>query len=649
MKLKTKKSNWPRTLIQWGVILFVVYLVVRQLLNKNFAADFEAYCPFGGIQALGSYLLNQALSCTMTSAQIVMGLLLFFAVLVFSKLFCSYICPVGTVSEWLGKLGDKLKIRITIKGLADKILRSLKYVLLFITFYFTLQSNELFCKKFDPYYALTTGFSADVVILYASIAIALVILGSVFIRLFWCKYLCPLGALSNIFKFAGFFIVILAAYIIALKLGADISYVWPLAVLCAGGFIIELAGQKSRYLPLVRITRNETTCTNCQLCSRKCPQAIDVASMDVVKHVDCNLCGDCVSACPVKNTIQINKRKSLRWISPIATIALVVAGLILGSLWEVPTIDQKWGDETELANARIYNQSGLKNIKCYGSSSAFASQMKHVDGVLGVATYVKHHRVKILYDPKILTPEKLQQAIFTPMKQAIRPIAKGVEKISAVSLKLENFFDTYDFSYLTKLLEQKTNAIGLLSEFDCPIIVKIYFPGDSIPDEKNLTAIIEAETLTYKANETQNTVELNYKIASKPEYSSISKKEYIGLLFKPFAQQFNNREDYSDSDLKIYQIPLGVNAGLRPRFSYLASHLSNDNGIVEFRTLLDTAYTQQAQILFVDSLTNAGNIFKALQSDSLKVTYTNGKTGSVANFFKFEEEGQVLGEDNKQE
>ena len=34
-----------------------------------------------------------------------------------------------------------------------------------------------------------TGFSADVVLLYAAIAIVLVILGSVFIRLFWCKYI----------------------------------------------------------------------------------------------------------------------------------------------------------------------------------------------------------------------------------------------------------------------------------------------------------------------------------------------------------------------------------------------------------------------------------------------------------------------------
>ena len=126
-----------------------------------------------------------------------MGVILLVGVLLFSKLFCSYICPIGTISEWLGRLGDQLKIRYTIKGLGDKILRSLKYILLFITLYFTLQSNELFCKKFDPYFSVASGFNSDVVVLYASLAIALVIFGSIFIRLFWCKYLCPLGAISN--------------------------------------------------------------------------------------------------------------------------------------------------------------------------------------------------------------------------------------------------------------------------------------------------------------------------------------------------------------------------------------------------------------------------------------------------------------------
>jgi len=239
MKLFNKRTNWPRYIIQWGVIVFMLALAFLPGITKIATPDFEAYCPFGGMQALGSYLISEALSCTMTSAQIVMGVVLFVGVLLFSKLFCSFICPIGTVSEWLGTIGDKFKMRYTIKGVADKALRSLKYILLFITVYYTLQSNELFCKKLDPYYAIASGFDTDVVLLYAIISIAVAILGSIFIRLFWCKYLCPLGAISNIFKFSVFFVATLGTYLVLLSFGIEISYVWPLAVASAGGLLLN--------------------------------------------------------------------------------------------------------------------------------------------------------------------------------------------------------------------------------------------------------------------------------------------------------------------------------------------------------------------------------------------------------------------------
>ena len=637
MKLKTKKVNWPRLTIQFGVILFMLILAFLPDFTKIATPDFEAYCPFGGLQALGSYLLNQALSCTMTSAQIVMGVLLFVGVLLFSKLFCSFICPIGTVSEWLGKLGDKLKVRLTIKGVADKILRSIKYILLFTTLYYTLQSNELFCKKFDPYYALASGFDNDVVILYAIITIAIVILGSVFIRLFWCKYLCPLGAISNIFKFSFFFVAILAIYLILLKFGVEISYVWPLAVASAGGYIIELLGQKSRFFPLAKITRNTTSCTNCQLCTIKCPQGIDVAAVETVKHVDCNLCGDCLVACPVNDTLTINKKKNLKWLPVFAVVVLVGFGLIMGKVWEIPTIDLKWYDKEEMADAEIFSQSGLKNIKCYGSSMAFANKMKQVDGVYGVATFVKHNRVKLYYNADKLDEEKIQEFLFTPQKKPVKALAKGVETVYGVSLKLENFFDSFDFSYLSILLKQKTSAVGVISEFDCPVIVKIYFSAE-IENKEELISIIESKTLTYETTAGSKTVELEYEVSGKPEYFTVSRGEYIEILFTPYERKFNYRANYSDDVIRTFLFPMGKNRALRNRYSYLVSHLSNNDGVVEFKTKLDDSFKEVAEITFVDSMTTIDNIKDAVLKDSLSISYSSGKTGKVKNMFDFSEE-----------
>ncbi len=479
------------------------------------------------------------------------------------------------------------------------------------------------------------------VVLYAVLSIALVIIGSVFIRLFWCKYLCPLGAISNIFKFTGFFIAVLVIYIALLLFGVKIHFAWPLAIASAGGYLLEILNYSNRIIPVAKITRNEETCTDCQLCSIKCPQGIDVASMKVVKDADCNLCNDCIDVCPEKETLQINKREYLRWLPPIAVVVLFVIGLLLESVWEIPTIDKRWYTQEEMANAETFSREGLKNIKCYASSMSFASKMKRVNGVYGVATYVGDKKVKIYYDPEVLSSEDIEKTLFTPSKTPLRPLAKGVADVKVVDVLLENFFDVYDFNYLAKLLQQKTDAVGLISEYACPVIVKIYFPGNTEINEKELLEILESKTLSWEAAGKTNEVVLKYEVVGKIETGSISRGEYINLLFSPYKVEFNNNKNYDSTVVKVYTLPLGKNRSLKKRYQYLVSHISNDDGIIRFQTVLNNEYKQMLEISFVDTMTNSNQIHHLLNSDTLKFTYSDGRTGKIENMFHFDEPGTV--------
>lgn len=634
---KNKITNWPRVIIQWSVIAFIIFLALKQVFKDSYIADFEAYCPFGGLQAVGSYLLSGSLSCTMTSTQMVMGILLVVGVILLSKLFCAYVCPIGTFSEFLGKAGERLKIRITIKGLADKLLRSLKYVLLFLTLYFTLGSNELFCKEYDPFYAIASGYDTDVTALYATIAIAITVLGAIFIRLFWCKYLCPLGALSNIFKFTWFFLAVMAVYLLLLTFGVNIHFVWPLAAASLGGYIIELLGQRSRMFPVAKITRNEDTCTNCQLCTIKCPQAIDVASVKTVKHVDCNLCSDCLTVCPEENTLRINKRNKLKWMPAISIVVLFALGLFLQSFWEVPTINETWGTPGENAELATYSREGLKNIKCYGSSKAFESQMRKVAGVYGVATYVGSHKVEISYDSSIISEEKLEESLFTPSKTVLRTLPAESEQLTEVSFLLENFFDTFDFSYLARLLQEDTEATAVLSEFACPVIVRIYFPAEIEIDDEALKEVIESKLLAYKVQERTVEVELNFEVVGDFEKKTIDKGTYISHLFDPYARTFNEFKKYDSTVVSVYTIPMGKNVRLAKRLPYLVSHISNNDGIIKLETRLNDNYKQVIDISYIDTMTNAEEVFGMISADSLKVSYTSGKQEMVPNMFDFSE------------
>jgi polyferredoxin len=636
-----KKQNWYKLFYQFAIIGILTFMGFRLLFDKAYAPDFEAYCPFGGIQALGSYLTMDSLSCSMTSTQIMMGVVLFIGIVLFSRLFCGYICPLGTIGEWIGKLGDRLKVRYTPKGFADYALRLPKYALLFITFYFTLKSSELFCKKFDPYYAVASGFNSDVALLWALLAIVALVVGSLFIRLFWCRYFCPLGALSAIFKFSWWFLGVMAIYVTLLLVGLEIPYLYPLIVITAGGYILEVARMKKVWPDPVHITRNTDTCIDCGLCSVECPQGIDVASMKKVTHTDCTLCGDCLHACPEKDTLQINKR-NMKWLPAAVLGALIVLGIAAGTLFELPTIDQKWGTPEQIESAGLFEMSGLKNIKCFGSSTAFANQMRRVEGVYGVATYVASHSVHILYDTALYNEEKLQKLLFVPVKRIIEPVGKEIDSVVYYTLTIDKFFDPLDATYLQHLLDQKTDACGYQSDFACPVIVRIYFPDGKLPDRESLVNAIESKNLTFTANDNEFHVKLPYKVITFEEQPlKIAKADYVAAMFVPTSSRFNGFSQFSDDVVSQYIVRMGANAAHKARYSYLVSHLSNDSGVIAFETMLDSLGTELGVIHFVDTVTVPENIFAAVNADTLVFHYSDGRTGKLANPFKFPDPGTV--------
>ena len=138
------RKNWPKYLLQWGVLLALV-IAISGIVEFAEKADPERFCPFGGLQALATYLANSSLPCSMSSVQVMMGLVLAGAVILFSKLFCGYLCPVGSVQEIMMKLRNAIhlkSIKVGNGSVVDKILRIFKYLLLFWIFYNTVSSNE---------------------------------------------------------------------------------------------------------------------------------------------------------------------------------------------------------------------------------------------------------------------------------------------------------------------------------------------------------------------------------------------------------------------------------------------------------------------------------------------------------------------------
>jgi len=255
-------------------------------------AGVEGWLPIAGLMNLRYWLATGRIPVTHPAA---MFLLASFAAIafLFRKAFCSWLCPVGTISEYLWRAGRKIFRRnFQLPRWLDLPMRSLKYFLLafFVWAITNMSADAVESFMHSPY-----GVIADVRMLNffrtlsetAAIVLAVLALASVLVQNFWCRYLCPYGA---------------------------------------------LLGLASLPSPL-RIQRSEETCIDCAKCAKACPSALPVDKLVTIRSAECTGCLECVAVCPAEGALQL---AALPWSKvrarriPAWAVAAGVAALFLG-------------------------------------------------------------------------------------------------------------------------------------------------------------------------------------------------------------------------------------------------------------------------------------------------------------------------------
>ena len=661
-KQSTIKRNWPKYLLQWGVLAAIAGFLLIPCKNP---ANPEAYCPMGGLQALATFFVRGSLPCSMSMVQIVMGIILAAAVVLFSKLFCGYLCPLGTVQDLLMKLRNTIGWRgIVVKNgtVADKVLRVIKYVLLFWIFYSTATASELFCKNLDPYYAVATGFKGEITLWMSLISVAAVILCGFMVNMFWCKYLCPLGAISNSLKFWAWIVVLVAAYYLLGTIGVNVPWWALLAAFCVVGYLLEILCGKPR-LQVLHIMKNDSKCTHCGLCTKACPYGIDVAGCraGAVKAVDCTLCGECTAVCPVDaihTGVCVKGGRNVWNVLAPAVIALVLMGIGLwaGGKYELPTINVTWGIEQTLEDGTVkqlvdpsslktLEMEGLRSVKCYGSSMAFKAKLEKIRGVHGVKTFVSHHRAVITYDPAATTPEIIQESVFTPSKFRVNtPDMATVDSIKVVTIRTENMYDKLDLNYLGLQMRLTDKKIyGLESEFACPLIVRVYMDASETADKAWFKKIVNMKELEMPVHGGGTKITpVNFKFVDLEDGESyISTESFIRKMFTPFKAQFSSRvEEFAGKPQFVYEIqdanyekPI-----ILRNLPFVSNHLSKNDGIIGVYLELDNSLTPALMIRYAAPMT-ADRVWELLNMDKWTITYKKDDVREVDAKLKFKNPG----------
>jgi polyferredoxin len=222
----------------------------------------EGFLPIGALMAWKRFALTGVWDPVHPAGMVILGFACLVSLLL-RKAFCGWFCPVGTLSEWLWKAGRRRRGRnLRLPAAIDLPLRGLKYILLgffvFVIFHMPLPLIEQFLDS--PYYRLADvkmlHFFTHLSLTTAMVLAALVAL-SIPMRNFWCRYLCPYGALMGL-----------------------------LALISPS-----------------RVRRESRACTQCGQCTQACPYHLPVSRLSAVGSPECNGCLDCTRVCPVPGAL----------------------------------------------------------------------------------------------------------------------------------------------------------------------------------------------------------------------------------------------------------------------------------------------------------------------------------------------------------
>lgn len=254
---KKKKISILQTL---RILTQIVFFILLPGLYIN---------AFSGIKLLYIGILDHNFNFTESFPQLISAISILPITLLLGRFFCGWLCTFGALGDLLYLLSRKVfKISFHVNEKVDRVLKYVKYVLLAFIIIAVWSLSIIDASPLSPWDVFGTlatihklpNFSYAITEFTIGFILLLAIMSaSLFIERFFCRYLCPLGAVFAIIS----------------------------------------------HLKFIRIKKPSDQCGSCRACTKNCAMGIPLYQKDSVQSGECINCLKCTQKCP-RNNIHVN-------------------------------------------------------------------------------------------------------------------------------------------------------------------------------------------------------------------------------------------------------------------------------------------------------------------------------------------------------
>lgn len=305
---------------------------IIQLLRHFVQLVFFIFLPalyistFNGIKEIYVAFINQSFSFTELAPQLLEAVCIIPVTLIMGRFFCGWMCSLGSFGDLIYGISRKIfKTKYKINEEVDEVLKYFKYVVLAVLIAVIWSFDTTSFKSYNPWdvFGMMTAlgkvpdFSYIIANLTGGLVLfILIVIGSAFIERFFCRYLCPLGAVFAI----------------------------------------------TSKLRIAKIRKPSQKCGTCRVCTTNCAMGIPLYKTDETNSGECIQCMKCISACPRKNvTLTVSEKDVRPMIVGAAAVSVMTGFYYVGNIGI---------NAAGLNNTNVMNQSTTESSSQESSSKS---------------------------------------------------------------------------------------------------------------------------------------------------------------------------------------------------------------------------------------------------------------------------------------